>query len=93
MHLCRATPTLATPQKLELGNRPEETGLKVLARCLNRGQQGIQPWYRHEMQDSATISMRRNFIMANTLFAFVTLAFLTWIMAGMLFGYSVASFM
>ena len=45
------------------------------------------------MQDSATISMRRNFIMANTLFAFVTLAFLTWIMAGMLFGYSVASFM
>ncbi len=31
--------------------------------------------------------------MANTLFAFVTLALLTWIMAAMLFGYSLASFM
>jgi hypothetical protein len=31
--------------------------------------------------------------MANTFLAFATLALLAWIMAGMLFGYQVASFL
>ena len=38
-------------------------------------------------------SMRRIGTMANTFLAFATLALLAWIMAGMLFGYQVASFL
>jgi len=36
---------------------------------------------------------RRTIPMANTFLAFATLALLAWIMAGMLFGYQLASFL